>query len=540
MSDGKLWALDRRVFRTVVMRSIDARKGIIRTLKKVELLKCLNNVQMQRLVDLLVEDVYPENHYIIRQGEVGDNFYLIVKGSCDCTINGGASASEGSSETVVMQLKDNDYFGEKALLTANPRAANVIARTPTKVLYINKKAFEEVLGPLSEIIDRDRERREAISKIDSSLQYPQKLADITMLGVVSQEPSSLILLGSFGKPSASSTSNQANVSVRSFLLNEADRLGISSAVIASIDIARTVTGFTPANSSLVLPRLLTVIRDPNAFHLVIGSAIVCDLATIVLSANARAGYPESATTSESSPSSSQTPQQPLRQEVVAYIAGSIVSGLEQLHSLGIAYRAIQPESIAVDVRGFIQFTDYRVSKAGLTGENKTFTICGATDYLAPEQISQRGHGTPVDLWALGTLLYELSVGTHPFGSNGEVATYTKISTFGSKSFPSLPFPDYVSSEIKAIINQLLVPTPEARLGAGVGGFDALKKHALFRGFDWKALDAMKSPLQALAVAELEELSREGVDPKLLSAFDADYTASNSVSSNWIDLIDIEK
>lgn len=528
VSDGRLWALDRRVFRTVVMRSVDARKGIIRTLKKVELLKCLNNVQMQRLVDLLVEDVYPENHYIIRQGEVGDNFYLIVKGSCDCTIN--SSTPSEASETLVMQLKDNDYFGEKALLTANPRAANVIARSLTKVLYINKKAFEEVLGPLSEIIDRDRERRESMSRIDGNMRIPKQLSDIIINGVVSQEPSSLILSGSFGNPS----SRQPNITVRSFLLNEVDRLGISSAVIANIDVARIVSAATSTSSNHVLPRLLTVIRDSNAIHLVIESAITCDLATIVLSANARAGFPDSTTTE--SPTL-QSPQQPLRHEVVAYIAGSIIAGLEQLHSLGIAYRAIQPESIAVDIRGFVQLTDYRVSKAGLIGENKTFTICGATDYLAPEQISQRGHSTPVDLWALGTLMYELSVGTNPFGSNSEVATYTKISTFGSKSFPSLLFPEYVSSEIKAIINQLLVPTPEARLGASVGGFESLKKHALFRGFDWKASENMRSPLQALAAAEQEEVCRDGIDPKVFDAFAATYDADNS---SWIDSIDVDK
>lgn len=57
LAEGKLWALDRKIFKKVVMRSMDIRKDIIRVLKKVELLKCLNLQQRQRLADLLSEEV---------------------------------------------------------------------------------------------------------------------------------------------------------------------------------------------------------------------------------------------------------------------------------------------------------------------------------------------------------------------------------------------------------------------------------------------------------------------------------------------------
>jgi CRP-like cAMP-binding protein len=44
-------------------------------------------------------------------------------------------------------------------LESKPRAANVVATSNTRVLFIGKSAFEEVLGPLSKIIDEDRIRR---------------------------------------------------------------------------------------------------------------------------------------------------------------------------------------------------------------------------------------------------------------------------------------------------------------------------------------------------------------------------------------------
>lgn len=519
------------MFRTLVMRSTDARKGIIRTLKKVELLRCLTTQQMQRLADLLVEESFPADHYIIRQGEVGDNFYLIVKGECDCTVSTG----DGESK-LVLQLKDNDYFGEKALLTSNPRAANVITKTPTKVMSINKKAFEEVLGPLSAIIDQDRARREMQGRMEIASKGAQikSINDITILGVVQPDNTCPMLLGSFGNVlNNSSDAMTANVTIRSFVLSAADSQGISDSVINSIEAAQVITSaLIESSKAFLVPRLRTVLKDNNAFHMVHDVAVVCDLFTIVLGTD---GHETKVSTNTGDVSLNVPPQQqPLRQDVVAYIAACLVAGLETLHSLGIVYRAVQPESIHVDIKGTIVLMDYRMSKIGLDPVNgKTFTICGCADYLSPEQISQKGHGMAVDLWALGTLLYELAVGIHPFSSHSEVATYSKISSFGSKSFPSLTFPEYVSSEIKSIVNQLLVPRPEARLGAGVGGFDVLKKHALFRGMDWKSMETMKSPLQTLAMSEYEELRQYEVDPKLINSFGEEYVTR----SGWEKSVD---
>ncbi len=60
ITDGKLWALDRVTFKAVVIRSMNTRKGIIRTLRKVKILECLNFQQMQRLADILVEETFDE------------------------------------------------------------------------------------------------------------------------------------------------------------------------------------------------------------------------------------------------------------------------------------------------------------------------------------------------------------------------------------------------------------------------------------------------------------------------------------------------
>ena len=111
---GRLWALERNAFRTILMKT--PARMLTGILRRVEILKPLSQRELKRMADLMTEEAFVQGEHIVRQGDVGDVFYIITEGQAIVTIN----KDEGVSEQV-MQLNQYMYFGERALLHDAPR-----------------------------------------------------------------------------------------------------------------------------------------------------------------------------------------------------------------------------------------------------------------------------------------------------------------------------------------------------------------------------------------------------------------------------------
>ena len=93
---------------------------------------------------------------------------------------------------------------------------------------------------------------------------------------------------------------------------------------------------------------------------------------------------------------------------------------EYLHMRNIIYRDLKPENILISNDGYIKLTDFGFAKYV---ENKTYTLVGTPEYLAPEILLNKGHSKPVDWWTLGILIYELISGIDPFNDEDPMAIY---------------------------------------------------------------------------------------------------------------------
>mmetsp|Transcript_23170 Transcript_23170/g.32073 ORF Transcript_23170/g.32073 Transcript_23170/m.32073 type:complete len:248 (-) Transcript_23170:102-845(-) len=167
-----------------------------------------------------------------------------------------------------------------------------------------------------------------------------------------------------------------------------------------------------------------------------------------------------------------------------FYAACVVSALEYLHAQDIAYRDIKQENLLLDSQGYIKVVDFGLSKV-LRGDQKTYTMCGTAQFLAPEIVARRGHRKEVDFWALGILIHEMITGDSPFVSAQH--GYDPDVIFHSIMRGFFVVPDEVSPEAADLITSLLQKEPQSRLGAGKDGFRALKSHPWFREIDWPML-----------------------------------------------------
>ena len=104
---------------------------------QVPLLTDLTEAQRESVVDIMKCEEYSNGEYIIRQGEKGDAFYLLLEGEAKATKSSWCVGTDGaathSAPQEVMQYSAGGYFGEIALLLDCPRKANVLAMGDCKV-----------------------------------------------------------------------------------------------------------------------------------------------------------------------------------------------------------------------------------------------------------------------------------------------------------------------------------------------------------------------------------------------------------------------
>jgi cAMP-dependent protein kinase regulator len=153
--DTSLWELDRETFNNIVKESAAKKRNTYTDfLKTVPLFSNIDSYEMMTIADALKMETYPEKDtLIIKQGDVGDRFFMTLEGECV------AKQLISGFEQPVMVHKKGDYFGELALIKKGVRVASVYTNAAdTKVLYMERDTFKRLMGPIEDILRREAKR----------------------------------------------------------------------------------------------------------------------------------------------------------------------------------------------------------------------------------------------------------------------------------------------------------------------------------------------------------------------------------------------
>uniref|UniRef100_A0A1B0FJ84 Protein kinase domain-containing protein n=1 Tax=Glossina morsitans morsitans TaxID=37546 RepID=A0A1B0FJ84_GLOMM len=107
---------------------------------------------------------------------------------------------------------------------------------------------------------------------------------------------------------------------------------------------------------------------------------------------------------------------PLREIHASPLFKQLLLAVKHMHTLGFVHRDIKAENVLLLSEDRLKLADFGFSTQLINGANqKLDTFCGSPPYAAPELFSDDHYiGAPVDVWALGILLYFMVVGNMPF------------------------------------------------------------------------------------------------------------------------------
>ena len=593
-TDCRLWKVDQRTFRYMLANNnANQQKDVLDVLRKVQFLANLEEGMLIKIADALTTVSYQEGDHIINKGDVGEIFYIIKEGRVKVHDIG-----LGDSQYVDQVMGPGDFFGERALLTGEPRNANVTAETASVTLCLSRETFEKTLGPLQDLIDFAMKKRvlmgvpifansrfqpyemarltdllaevtfhqgevlalagqparqnlyiiregkitvandngiisnlgpgdyfgdKSIQAVDSAISHQtitavekttcgvltksaieSVIGHITRLGKAAQAMTTkidrsiefrdlvkfrILGVGSFGKVWLASHKKTGKPYALK-MLNKREIIGHHQVegvireknIMTSIDHPFVITLISTFQDDKHLYMLLELVQGGELFS--------------VIHTESRDGIPN--------PNS-------------RFYAACILESLAHLHHRHITYRDLKPENILIDALGYCVLVDLGFVKIVM---DKTYTLCGTPEYLAPEIILSKGHDKGVDYWAFGVLIYEMLVGRSPFYSYGtdQVSLFKRIVQV-KYSFP----PGAVVNEIaQDLIQRLIVRRQSNRFGCLARADMDIRDHAWFSMISTEKL--LQKQIPAPWVPQIE-------DPLDASNFDSYKHVENEGPSN---------
>ena len=374
---------------------------ILENLSKIVLFKSFSQLKLYKLLELIHVEKYEVNSIIIKEGTIGEKFYIVKNGQVEVF----------QKNLYLRTLNSMEYFGERALLTNEVRSATVIAKDSVELYSLDKESFKKNLSQMM------------VDYLNISLYLHDESVSLE----------DLIFIKELGKGNYGSVSLVMNKRTKfPYAIKAINKIRINKEKMKKhIQLEKNI--LLKIDHPFIVKLVKCLENEKNIFFLmeyVKGKELFNIIRDIGLLSKEQNNF---------------------------YIASMLIA-INYLHSRKIIYRDIKPENIIVQRNGYIKLVDFGTAKEI---EDRTKTVIGTPHYMAPEIIMGGGYSFQVDYWSISICMYEFMCGEVPFGDKAEDPMEIYFAIINN----NLEFPGEIikDKEFKHLMRKLLDKNPSYRL-----------------------------------------------------------------------------
>jgi cAMP-dependent protein kinase regulator len=158
-TDCSLWRVDQKSFRQILANGrLDGDRETIETLRKVSFLAELSEEYLAKMASAAKTQTFNKGDTIIKKGDPGNTFYILKDGTVAVK-----DIEAGGQSFADQEYKAGDFFGERAIVTEEPRAANISATSDCTTLCLSREDFLNIVGPLEMLMKKTNDFRILVS-----------------------------------------------------------------------------------------------------------------------------------------------------------------------------------------------------------------------------------------------------------------------------------------------------------------------------------------------------------------------------------------